>query len=69
MDSTIRILKRKFPKIRIVVAFPPARVSKYMRKAADAYFSIGESNIRASLFPDTVIRPDGYTLSRPKKWY
>ena len=65
----VRILKSKFPQIRIVVAFPPSRVSKYMRKVADAYFTIGEPNIRASLFPDMIIRPDGFILKRPKKWY
>ena len=65
----IRILKEKFPKKRVVSAFPPARVSKYMKKVSDAYFTIGEPNIRASVFPDKVVRSDGYVLQKPKKWH
>lgn len=64
----VETIRSRFPRKRIVIAFPPKRVSKRLKQVANAYFTIGEANIRKSMFPDKVRRDDGYVLKRPKGW-
>ncbi len=66
--APINAVKRLFPHKRVVVAFPPARASKELKKVADAYFTIGRANLAASQFPDGVKRSDGFVLHRPANW-
>jgi uncharacterized LabA/DUF88 family protein len=61
-------VRRQFPGKRIVVAFPPARVSEQLKRTANAYFTIGKAKFRKSMFPDEVGKSDGYILRRPKRW-
>jgi uncharacterized LabA/DUF88 family protein len=61
-------VQRMFPKRRIVVAFPPARSSVELGRAASAYFTIGRRKLALSRFPDEVKKPDGYVLRRPSHW-
>lgn len=55
------------PSMRVVVAFPPARVSKELIAAAEASFHISRVKLEKSQFPETV-SVDGHTLKCPKKW-
>ena len=64
----IQAVRCKFPLKRVVVAFPPERVSKRLRQVASAHFVIGRANISKSLFPDDVRRLDGHILKRPAEW-
>ncbi|MEW6251461.1 MAG: NYN domain-containing protein [Planctomycetota bacterium] len=64
----IRALRRYFPNKRLVVAFPPARTSVQLQKAATASIEIREGDLARSVFPDEVRKPDGYVLRRPKDW-
>lgn len=57
-----------FPSKRVVIAFPPARNSERLKKAATAYFRIGETNLRKSIFPEEVTKSDGFVLRRPAEW-
>ena len=57
-----------YPSKRIVIAFPPARNSERLKIAATGYFRIGEANLRKSMFPDEVMKPDGFVLRRPVEW-
>ncbi len=64
----IDLVKRLFPKKRIIVGFPPDRVSNLLRRQAHATFPIGESKFRRSQFPDTVTTSSGFRLHRPANW-
>ena len=68
LTGPIEEVRTRYPKKRVVVAFPPNRHSASLKKAADAHFTIGRSALRDSQFPDTVVKPDGYPLSRPDRW-
>jgi uncharacterized LabA/DUF88 family protein len=64
----IRTIGRLFPKKRVVVAFPPRRKSGHLKRAAAAYFTIGEGIFRRSQFPERITLPNGHVLSRPRRW-
>jgi uncharacterized LabA/DUF88 family protein len=64
----VRAVRRLHPSARVVAAFPPARRSDDLRKAADASFTIAERKLRASLLPETVAGPAGKVFSRPPSW-
>jgi uncharacterized LabA/DUF88 family protein len=56
-----------FPNKRIVVAIPPGNKSKEL-KSTTTCFTIGESIIRQSQFPEVVVSKTGFTLKRPELW-
>lgn len=68
LTGPIEEVRARYPNKRVVIAFPPNRHSTSLKKAADAYFAIGRNALRDSQFPDTVVKPDGYPLSRPDRW-
>ncbi len=45
--------------MRVIVAFPPNRVSKEFKKACDAYIQIGAGKVRHAQLPDTVLAGRG----------
>ena len=61
-------VQRLFSHKRLVAAFPPGRSSKALRQAASGYFSIGRGVFVRSVFPDQVVKPDGFVLHRPAEW-
>jgi uncharacterized LabA/DUF88 family protein len=69
LTPAVERAKQLAPLVRIVVASPPDRVSRELCKAADRSFTIGESKLRKSLFPDTVTTPTGFALKRPDTWH
>lgn len=64
----VQAVQRLSNKKRVVVAFPPGRSSKALKQTANAYFTIGRSVLAKSVFPDQVIKPDGFVLNRPLNW-
>jgi uncharacterized LabA/DUF88 family protein len=64
----VKAVRRLFNRKRIVVAFPPGRSSKALKQAADAQIYIGRNVLAKSLFPDQIVKPDGYILHRPEQW-
>jgi len=64
----IEAIRSQFSPKRIVAAFPPDRSSMRLRQTANAYFEISEYQLRRSLLPEQVVKPDGYVLSRPAEW-
>ncbi len=56
-----------FPKKRIIVAIPPGNKSKELNNSAIC-FTIGETIIRQSQFPEEVISKSGFILKRPELW-
>ena len=68
-----RVMKAKkvrglFPAKRVVVVFPPDRVSERLRREANYAFTLGRSNIAQSQLLDPVQKPDGFLLRRPSTW-
>jgi uncharacterized LabA/DUF88 family protein len=64
----IRAVQRINPEKRVVAVFPPHRRSDELRRVANAAFTLGDANIRASLLPDSVDGPEGRIFARPRSW-
>ena len=62
-------LRRRYPEKNVIVAFPPGRTSKQLRKIATASLQIGRDKFHHSQFPDRVAKADGYVLERPREWH
>lgn len=61
-------IKKLFPIKKVVVAFPPNRHNRSLQKHASGSFIIGRKKLKDSQLPDTVIKRDGYVLTRPAEW-
>lgn len=68
LSGPISELKRLFPSKRIIVAFPPRRVSFELKRVAHAWFMIGRAKLDHSQFPEFVTKSDGYKLKKPASW-
>lgn len=64
----VKAIRELYPKKRVIVAFPPARFSNALKAAAHGYTRIGRDALSKSVFPDEVIKPDGFVLARPAEW-
>ncbi|MEZ5058900.1 MAG: NYN domain-containing protein [Saprospiraceae bacterium] len=65
----IREIKNHLPEKRIIVAFPPNRITKSLKKEAHGNFIIGKSKLSTSQFPNTIEIENGINLIRPIQWY
>lgn len=63
----VRAVRERYGK-RVVVAFPPARESRHLRREADAALTIGEAVIRQSQLPERMRGAAGQLLARPERW-
>ena len=59
---------RRYPNKRMIIAFPPNRVSQHLRQVATGYFTIGRKKLEDSQLPNRIPKPDGYVLTRPPTW-
>jgi len=66
--ALVRAVHRLFHRKRIVSVFPPNRSSKALKKASDAFVHVTRHVMVRSVFPDRVIKPDGFVLRRPSLW-
>jgi len=64
----IRAIHRLFPSKRVICLFPPRRSSKSLIKVVDGYEYIDAKKLSRSLFPDTVVKADGFILRKPDPW-
>lgn len=64
----IRRVRQLFPEKRVVVVFPPARHSNALKQAATGILHLDRTTLAQSVFPDRVIKPDGFALERPLEW-
>ena len=53
---------------RIIVAFPPNRVSNDLRTVASGSFRIWENRLGRNQLPDPVVKPDGDVIAKPQRW-
>lgn len=68
LTGPVRSVRTRYPDKHVIVAFPPGRHSVDLNKAASASFTIGRKKLRDSQLPETVVRTDGYVLTRPARW-
>lgn len=64
----VQKVKQLFPQKRVIVFFPPNRHSVALKNAADVCLHLYQAVLAKSLFPDRVIKPDGFILQRPSSW-
>ena len=69
LTPAIRAIRQRYPQKRVVVAFPPERVSKQLCKVATAYLTISRKKLEDSQFPDRIAKADGFVLKRPSEWH
>ena len=68
LSGLVQAVRGRYPHKRLLIAFPPRRHSADLHSAATASFNIGRDVLRDSQFPERVVKPDGYTLTRPANW-
>ena len=68
LAAPIQSVRTRLPAKRVVVAFPPKRHSKELRRVADASLKIFGRNIRTSRLPDRITTADGTILAAPQGW-
>ncbi len=68
LSGVVTIIRKAFTDKKVILAFPPDRFSFELSKLASGFFVIGRANFAKSVFPDTVIKRDGYALKIPEKW-
>lgn len=66
---SLKCLKSNFPYKQVIVAFPPKRHSRELRKLSNGQIHFAEADLRDSQMPDTVKRADGFTWTRPSGWH
>ena len=64
----VEAIRGLFPQKRVVIAFPPARYSSALKAVAHGYTRIARNVISNSVFPDKVVKRDGFVLARPLEW-
>jgi len=67
LSGPIKKVQQLFPEKTIIVAFPPNRKSKELANLT-TNFIIGRKKIADSVFPEEVIKEDGFILKRPERW-
>lgn len=64
----IQRVRSLFPNKRVVVVFPPARHSNVLKQVTHACLHLDRATLVKSMFPDQVVKPDGFVLHRPPQW-
>lgn len=68
LTPVVKLVKKFYPDKRITIGFPPSRHSRDLESVADANFHIGRGTLAKSVFPNTVMRKDGFPLIKPPEW-
>lgn len=68
LSSPIERVHSLFPNKRVILAFPPNRVSERLKQVSKAHFTIGRKKLHDSQFADSVQKVDGFSLQRPASW-
>ena len=68
LAGPVEAVRKRFPDKKVIVAFPPMRVSKHLKQIATTSFVIGRKKLNDSQLPTQVTKPDGYVLTRPPAW-
>ena len=66
--APVQQVRQLFPDKRVIVVFPPARHSNALKQVASACLHLDRATLAKSVFPDQVVKPDGFVLRRPADW-
>lgn len=69
LATPVTRIRECFHNKRLIVAFPPARRSAELKKAAHGHFVIGADKLRQNLLPNEITTSTGYVIKRPDRWY
>jgi len=64
----VKKVKQLFPHKRVIVVFPPKRHSNALKNASDVCLHLDRIVLAKSVFPDQVVKANGFVLRRPSKW-
>ena len=68
LASPIGEVRSRYTDKRIIVAFPPNRVSNDLRTVASGSFRIRRNHLRRNQLPNPVVKPDGDIIAKPQRW-
>ena len=68
LTAPVEVVRQKYANKRVMVKFPPNRISRDLRAAASASSPISREMMRVSQLPDPVVKPDGYLVHKPARW-
>ena len=68
LSGPISAVRSRYANKPILVAFPPKRASKELRRVASGSFHIGRDRLHRNQLPNPVVKPDGYTIAKPPRW-
>ncbi|WP_081910120.1 NYN domain-containing protein [Thermopetrobacter sp. TC1] len=68
LSPPIKAIRNYFPEKRIIVAFPPKRVSVELKQVANAYLYIGKDKLKNSQLPQQIKLSNGHILKKPESW-
>ena len=68
LTGPVKAVRSRYPRKKVIVAFPPSRHSNDLAHSATGSTYIGRDKLRDSQFPDQVHKPDGRILTRPSNW-
>lgn len=66
---TIEVIKKNHHAKKIVSVFPPMRTNDNLAAISDGVLHITENELKNSLLPDEIVKPNGIILKRPKEWF
>lgn len=69
LSAPLKAIRTLFPTKEILVLLPPARSSKQLISLASGHKYISRDVLRKSLFPDPIIKKNGYRLRKPVEWH
>jgi uncharacterized LabA/DUF88 family protein len=64
----IRAVHSRYPKKRVMVAFPPNRHNVSIKNESKGNFIIGRQKLKQSQFPDSLLLSSGFQLQKPNEW-
>lgn len=66
---TVKAIRARHPGRKVVIAFPPMRVSKDLQAVAAAHFVLGRKHFAEAQLPQFVQGDNGYLLFQPAEWW
>ena len=64
----LKAIRTLFAEKRLIVTFPPERVSTELKNVANGHIYISKETLAKSQMPDIVQKADGFELKRPDRW-
>lgn len=66
---TIEVVKKNHHAKKIVSVFPPMRTNDNLAALSHRKLHITDDELKNSLLPDEIVKPNGIVLKRPTEWF